>query len=71
LPASYQIAEVRAHVNSMLACTFIGSRETLQKSLSQFIAETGIDELMAATYIYDRAAKLKSFDILQEVLNRE
>jgi luciferase family oxidoreductase group 1 len=70
LPASYQIAEVRAHVNSMLACTFIGSRETLQKSLSQFIAETGIDELMAATYIYDRAAKLKSFDILQEALNR-
>jgi luciferase family oxidoreductase group 1 len=70
LPASYQIAEVRAHVNSMLACTFTGSRETLQKSLSQFIAETGIDELMAATYIYDRAAKLKSFDILQEALNR-
>jgi luciferase family oxidoreductase group 1 len=69
LPPSYQQADVRAHIDSMLACTFIGSRETLQKSLSRFIAETGIDELMAATYIYDRATKLQSYAILQAALN--
>jgi alkanesulfonate monooxygenase SsuD/methylene tetrahydromethanopterin reductase-like flavin-dependent oxidoreductase (luciferase family) len=71
LPASYQITEVRETINSMLACTFIGSRETIQKSLTTFIAETEIDELMAATYIYDRATKLKSFSILYDALNVE
>jgi luciferase family oxidoreductase group 1 len=69
LPASYQIPEVHAAVNNMLACTFTGNRDTLRKNLSEFIAETGIDELMAASYIYDREAKLKSFSILYDALN--
>ncbi len=69
LPAGFEIPEVQAALNSMLSCTFIGSKATIKKKLSVFIDETGIDELMAATYIYDNEAKLKSFDILYEALN--
>ncbi len=71
LPLSYHMPEVQALVNSMLSCTFTGSRDTLQKNLSLFIEETGINELMAATYIYDKAAKLKSFTLLSEALQLE
>ncbi len=69
LPASYQIPEVKAAVNQMLACSFTGSRDTIRKNLSEFIAETGINELMAATYIFDLETKLKSFTILYEAMN--
>ena len=69
LPAGFEMPEVQAALNSMLSCTFIGSKATIKKKLSTFLAETGIDELMVATYIFDNEAKLKSFDILYEALN--
>jgi len=52
----------------MLGCTFIGYLEYLQKKLTHFISESGIDELMVSSNIYDREAKLKSFSILQEAM---
>jgi luciferase family oxidoreductase group 1 len=67
-PESYNIPEVKTVVNKMLSCTFYGSKETLKENLSQFIAETGIDELMVASHIFDLDAKLKSFTILKEAI---
>jgi luciferase family oxidoreductase group 1 len=69
LPEVYQIPEVRQAVNSMLACTFYGSKETLNKNLSAFIEETEVDELMIASHIFDLETKLKSFLILREALS--
>ena len=69
LPESYRIPAVRSAVNSMMSCTFTGSRDTLRKKMSQFILETGIDELMVSSNMYDREAKLKSFSILHEAMN--
>ncbi|HEY3389716.1 MAG TPA: LLM class flavin-dependent oxidoreductase [Prolixibacteraceae bacterium] len=66
LPASYRHPAVYSAINNMMACTFAGSRDTLRKNLSQFIAETGVDELMISSNIFDREAKMKSFSILQE-----
>jgi luciferase family oxidoreductase group 1 len=67
-PESYNIPEVKNAVNNMLACTFYGSKETLSKNIAAFIAETGIDELMVASHIFDLDAKLKSFSILRDTL---
>jgi luciferase family oxidoreductase group 1 len=67
-PESYNIPEVKNAVNNMLSCTFYGSKETLKENLSQFISETGIDELMVASHIFDLEAKLKSFTILNEAM---
>jgi len=69
LPPNFHIPDVKAFVNSMLACTFTGDRDTLKKNLSEFIADTSINELMVASYIYDFGAKLKSFTLLSEALN--
>ena len=66
LPSSYKIPEVYHHVNSMTACTFTGNQDSLREKLSIFIAETGINELMVTSPIYDPAAKLKSFSIIKE-----
>ncbi len=69
LPEHYWIPDVQKLVRSMLYYTFSGSCATLRKTLSEFIAETGIDELMVTTHIYDNAARLKSFEILNDALN--
>lgn len=68
LPPDFWTPDVRYAVNSMTSCTFTGGPETLKKKLSVFIADTGIDEIMAASHIFDPAAKLKSFTILRDAL---
>ena len=67
-PESYHIPEVKNAVNNMLSCTFHGSNETLRNTLSAFIDETRIDELMVASHIFDLDAKLKSYSILRDAL---
>ena len=69
LPDSYQIPEVRAMVENMLACTFIGNKRTLQKNLSGFIDATKIDELMVTNYLFDEVKKFESLEILKEVVS--
>ena len=69
LPEIYHLSSVRSAVNSMMACTFTGNSNTLRNKLSQFIAETEIDELMVSTNIYDKEAKLKSFSILRDAMH--
>jgi luciferase family oxidoreductase group 1 len=65
---SYQIPEVRAMVENMLACTFIGDVATLRENVGGFIEETKIDELMVTSYFYDEDAKFRSLAILKEAL---
>jgi len=69
LPDSYRIPAVNSVVKSMMACSFTGSRDTLRKNLSQFIAETRVDELMVSSNLFDREAKMKSFSILHEAMD--
>jgi len=71
LPDTYHLSAVRSAVNSMMACTFTGGKSTLRNKLSRFISETGIDELMVSSNIYDKDAKLKSFSILRDAMDLE
>ena len=71
LPGSYRVPEVNSAVNNMMACSFTGSPNTLRNKVSKFIVETGIDELMVSSNIYDKEAKLKSFSLLQEAMDKK
>lgn len=64
----YWNEELKAAVEQMTACTFIGSRQTLRKQLTEFIEETAIDELMTTGNMYDQEARLKSYQLLSEVM---
>ena len=57
----------KARASQMLACSFVGSRRTVESGLAAFIDETGADELMVASAIYDHAARLRSYEILAEI----
>ena len=54
----------RLQASAMLTCSFVGSPETVRHSLNQFIEQTGVDELIVASAIYDHAARLRSYEIL-------
>ena len=53
-----------AGVAHALRCSAIGSPETVRRRLDAFIAETRADEIMVTAQIYDRAARLRSFEIV-------
>jgi luciferase family oxidoreductase group 1 len=57
----------KAQASRMLACSFVGSAETVRRGLERFIEETRADELMVAAAIYDHGARLSSYEILAEV----
>src|SRR6267142_2784465 len=51
-------------VGQMLACSFVGSAETVRRDLGRFIEHTQADELIVAAAIYDHAARLRSYEML-------
>lgn len=69
LPAMFHHPDIQRAVNSMTAYTFTGNIINLKEKLGALIAETGIDELMIASHIYDRTARLKSYAIVKEALS--
>jgi luciferase family oxidoreductase group 1 len=57
----------KAQASNMLACSFVGSPETIRAGLLRFIERTGADEVMVASAIYDHPARLRSYEILADV----
>ena len=51
----------------MLGCSFVGAPATVEAGLKEFIARTGVDELMVASAIYDHAARLRSYELLADL----
>jgi luciferase family oxidoreductase group 1 len=58
----------KAHASRMLSCAVVGSAQTVKEGLKAFAARTGADELIVASAIYDHAARLRSYEILAEVM---
>jgi alkanesulfonate monooxygenase SsuD/methylene tetrahydromethanopterin reductase-like flavin-dependent oxidoreductase (luciferase family) len=61
---SYWSAQEKVHASRMLACSFVGSAESIRLQLDRFIQDTGADELIVASAIYDHAARLRSYELL-------
>jgi luciferase family oxidoreductase group 1 len=61
---SYWTPQEKAQVQNMLACSFVGSPETIRRELGAFIDRTGADELMVASAIFDHGKRLRSYELL-------
>jgi luciferase family oxidoreductase group 1 len=60
----------RALLDQVLPYSAIGSAESIAKSLKEFIVQTGADELMITSQIFDHAARLRSYEITADVRGR-
>ena len=52
----------------MLKYSIVGSSETVRRDLESFVAQTRADELMVVSSLYDHAARIRSYEIVAEVL---
>jgi luciferase family oxidoreductase group 1 len=64
---SYWAPHEKAQAMNMLSCSFVGSAKTVRDGLEGFIAETGADELIVASAIYDHGKRLRSYEVLADV----
>jgi len=60
----------RAQASARLAMSFVGSRETVARGLTEFIEMTRVEEIIVASMIYDHAARVRSYEILADVIAR-
>lgn len=60
-------AAERAMLDHVLSCSAIGSPEKVARELQAFIAQTGANELMIASPIYDHAARVRSYELVAQV----
>jgi luciferase family oxidoreductase group 1 len=60
----------KAMVEHSLAISFVGSAETVERGLKQFIEATQPDELMINAHIYDQAARLRSIELVAKLRER-
>ena len=54
-------------LRGMTALSFIGSKSTLCQSLTKFVEDCGVDEIIINSNIYDQKAKRKSYQIVSEL----
>ncbi|WP_282018048.1 LLM class flavin-dependent oxidoreductase [Salegentibacter mishustinae] len=62
--------EILAHpgFQRMLKYAFIGDPETIKEKTQAFLKETGVNEIMAVSHIYDHRDRLKSFEIFSDIM---
>jgi luciferase family oxidoreductase group 1 len=65
---SYWTPIEKAQASARLAASFVGSHETIRRGLIDFIERTEADEIIVGSMIYDHAARLRSYDILADVI---
>ena len=58
----------RAILDQVLSCASIGTAAMVRGELRNFIEQSGADELMITSQIFDHAARLRSFEIAAEAL---
>jgi luciferase family oxidoreductase group 1 len=61
---TYWSPSEKAQAMRMLARSIVGSPDTVRAGLAALLAETGADELMVVSDIYDHGARLRSFELI-------
>src|SRR5690554_2370635 len=56
-------------LQQMLKYSFVGTKEVVREAIIDFVDQTGADELMVATNVFDIEARIKSYQLLSEIMN--
>jgi luciferase family oxidoreductase group 1 len=60
----------RRIIDHVLACSAIGGPDKVKAWIEAFVAETKADELMITAQMYDHATRLRSFELVAELISR-
>jgi luciferase family oxidoreductase group 1 len=67
---SYWSLVEKASASQTLLCSVVGSPETVERRLLNFLDLTQPDEIITTAHIYDHSARLRSFELLAEIRAR-
>jgi alkanesulfonate monooxygenase SsuD/methylene tetrahydromethanopterin reductase-like flavin-dependent oxidoreductase (luciferase family) len=56
-------------VNMRLGRAIVGSPDTVARKLRDFVQQTGVQEIFAVTDTYDLSHRLRSYQLLADVVN--
>jgi luciferase family oxidoreductase group 1 len=65
---TYWSPDEKAQAMRMLARAVVGSPQTVRAGLAAFIAETGVDELMIVSDVYEHRLRLRSVELIAEAM---
>jgi luciferase family oxidoreductase group 1 len=68
LPEIFSRPDVRQALQQFSTYAFAGNKTTISAKLDEFLTQTEADELFVTNYIYDKSAKLRSYELLAEVM---
>ncbi|AFR09988.1 LLM class flavin-dependent oxidoreductase [Nocardiopsis alba] len=61
----------KPQLDMMLRYSFVGSPETVVAKIDRFVADTGVDELMLSSMIFDKEARMRSYELLADAYGLE
>jgi luciferase family oxidoreductase group 1 len=67
---TYWSPRERAQAMGMLQRSIVGGPDTVRRGIEQLVAETGADELMIVSDIYDHASRLHSYELIANVASQ-
>jgi luciferase family oxidoreductase group 1 len=67
---AYWSPQEKGSASQTLLCSVVGSPETVERGILQFIEVTQPDEIITTAHIYDHQARLRSFELLAEIRAR-
>jgi luciferase family oxidoreductase group 1 len=56
----------KAQASEMLRYSFVGTPDTVRQGLRHFVEQTGVDEVIVVSSIYEHKARLRSYEILAD-----
>ena len=62
--------ELIVHLNRMTAKTFVGDKTVLKEKLKKFVNDFKVDEIIVSGQIFDFEKRLRSYEIVAEVIKR-
>ena len=63
---TYWSPSEKIQAKRMLARSIVGSRDTVRAGIEALVAETGADELIVVSDVFDHTARLRSFELIAE-----
>ena len=54
-------------IQQMLRYSFVGGPETIKRQIESFVNETGVNELMVVSNIFDQQARIRSYEIVAQL----
>jgi alkanesulfonate monooxygenase SsuD/methylene tetrahydromethanopterin reductase-like flavin-dependent oxidoreductase (luciferase family) len=64
---SYWSPAEKASASQTLLCSVVGSPETAERRLLNFLDVTQPDEIITTAHIFDHSARLRSFELLKKI----